>query len=152
MKLKMIDTGKGICEENRKKLFNTFVKADSSTAAKYGSTGLGLWIGRKIIQLMGGQVAIETKLNQGTNFILLSPFLATHNLQFNLPKHLHSLDHSVPSFLHHTSSHRMLCKLLIIHHHIFSSRIFKSFLILSKFDFFLLFPFLRLLNYLLKHF
>ncbi|MBU3003818.1 GAF domain-containing hybrid sensor histidine kinase/response regulator [Paraglaciecola arctica] len=62
------DTGVGITEEQQALLFSPFNQADKSTTRKYGGTGLGLSITRKICQLMGGDVSVESNLNQGSLF------------------------------------------------------------------------------------
>lgn len=69
------DTGVGITEEQLTLLFSPFNQADKSTTRKYGGTGLGLSITRKICQLMGGDVSVESTLNKG------SIFTATINIE-----------------------------------------------------------------------
>jgi PAS domain S-box-containing protein len=62
------DTGIGMKKEQVKKLFKPFVQADSSTTRKYGGTGLGLAISKRIIETMQGEVYVESKENEGTQF------------------------------------------------------------------------------------
>jgi len=62
------DTGIGISEEQKEKMFNSFEKADLSFARKYGGAGLGLPIARRIIEMMGGRLSVESVEDVGSNF------------------------------------------------------------------------------------
>jgi len=63
------DTGIGITPEQQKRLFKSFMQAESSTVRKYGGTGLGLAISKRIIEMMGGKIRIESEVNKGSSFI-----------------------------------------------------------------------------------
>ncbi|NGY37032.1 response regulator [Flavobacterium sp. XN-5] len=67
------DNGIGISQENKKKLFQTFQQADSSTSRKYGGTGLGLFISKELAILLGGEVKFESELNKGSVFSVHIP-------------------------------------------------------------------------------
>ena len=66
--LKIIDSGIGIPPEQQERLFESFTQADASTTRKFGGTGLGLAICRKLIDLMGGQIELESQPGKGTCF------------------------------------------------------------------------------------
>jgi signal transduction histidine kinase/CheY-like chemotaxis protein len=62
------DTGIGITQEQKAKLFNVFQQAKSSTTRKYGGTGLGLALSKQIVELMGGSIWVDSAPGQGSTF------------------------------------------------------------------------------------
>ncbi len=69
LEISIRDTGIGIPEDKIETLFETFSQADTSTSRKYGGTGLGLPISKKLIGMMGGDIRVETEPGSGSNFI-----------------------------------------------------------------------------------
>lgn len=67
------DTGIGMSREHMARLFQPFVQADPSITQRFGGTGLGLTITRKLAQLLGGDVSVESELGRGSTFTLAVP-------------------------------------------------------------------------------
>lgn len=65
------DTGIGIPFEQQKLIFAPFTQQDGQSTRKYGGTGLGLSISKRLVEMMGGEISVESELNQGSKFKIL---------------------------------------------------------------------------------
>ena len=70
LRIEVTDSGIGISAEQQEKLFEAFEQAESGTSRAYGGTGLGLAISKRIIELMGGTIEVESELNKGAKFVV----------------------------------------------------------------------------------
>ncbi|MDY0123907.1 ATP-binding protein [Sulfurimonas sp.] len=74
VKFEIQDSGIGVTEEQKSKIFEAFSQADTSITRKYGGTGLGLTISSSFIDLMGGKLDLDSKVGEGTTFFFTLDF------------------------------------------------------------------------------
>jgi PAS domain S-box-containing protein len=71
--LQVEDTGIGIAEEEQERIFDIFTQSEGQSTRKYGGTGLGLTITRRLTEMLGGYIELKSTLNQGSIFTLVFP-------------------------------------------------------------------------------
>lgn len=86
------DTGIGIEKEKLDLIFEAFNQADNSMTRRFGGTGLGLAISKKLVDLMNGQMSVESQLNQGSTFTFTIPFKKDANARPDSHTCMHSLN------------------------------------------------------------
>jgi len=88
LEFRVADTGIGMTQEQIKNLFNSYYQADASISREYGGTGLGLAISKHLINMMGGEIRVQSQKGAGTTFIFDLPFTlkdAENKRQYRLP-------------------------------------------------------------------
>jgi len=84
LKIFVKDTGIGIPEESQEYIFNRFSKLDDKRKKTYKGTGLGLAISKKLIQMLGGNIGVQSEINKGSEFYFTLPYKVLDSKETNL--------------------------------------------------------------------
>lgn len=84
VRLSVIDTGIGIAPDRLQRIFDPFAQADASTTRRFGGTGLGTTISRQLVERMGGRIAVDSTLGEGSCFDVWLPLPAGAPVQVDL--------------------------------------------------------------------
>jgi len=103
------DSGIGMTEEQQIQLFEAFTQADSSTTRKYGGTGLGLSISKKLVELMGGRIRVESEYGKGSTF----SFTVLLKKAATQPKNRFSLNEDMQQFRLLVVDDNILCRRIL---------------------------------------
>jgi CheY-like chemotaxis protein len=119
LKFSVRDTGIGMTAEQMDKLFEAFSQADTSTTRKYGGTGLGLTISKRLVGMMGGEIWVESQPNVGSSFIFTATFGTSEDRRHERP---------LPA------AEIMGKKILVVDDNRTSRQIFEEMLVSQKFE------------------
>lgn len=86
LRFKISDTGIGLSEEAQENIFEKFSQADNTTTRKYGGTGLGLSICKKLIEMMGGEIGLQSREGYGSTFHFTIPFRRNDTTGLSIPR------------------------------------------------------------------
>ncbi len=101
LEISVTDTGIGMTEQQQSQLFQAFTQVDSSSKRRFGGTGLGLTISKRLVELMGGTIGVESKHQEGSRFWVRLPLRIVESPKFPLKDDVATPEETAP---HSTAS------------------------------------------------
>ena len=95
IQLRVVDSGIGIGDEHKSKIFKRFSQGDDSISRLYGGTGLGLAISEKLSSLMGGDIQVESESGRGSTFLVNLSFSLQEEIEAGIPLRITAFDEKV---------------------------------------------------------
>ena len=112
LQISIIDTGIGMSDEQKSKLFKPFSQGDSSVSRHFGGTGLGLAISRRLAKMLGGNVRVESKLGEGSKFSVTIRTGSTDGVELVEPNVV--IEAPTPSITSVDSESLLACHVLVV--------------------------------------
>lgn len=123
--INVIDTGIGITKQNLSNLFTEYSQINSTSSRKYGGTGLGLNIAKRIVELQNGTIEVDSEVGKGTTFIISIPFKKTVKEFFDFSEIDDPIYYDNVYFADDDKLIRNLCSTILNKHNI-SHKTFKN--------------------------
>ncbi len=128
LKFYVKDTGIGIKQENLEHLFNRFYKIEDDTRKVYRGTGIGLYLSKKIVEILGGSIHVHSDFGKGSVFYF---FIPAKDLKIESPSSLHPVKHSSSELIRNPTEKKAI---LVIEDDLSSLAYFKKILTEMKFS------------------
>lgn len=112
LEIQVRDTGIGIAADRQEGIFNSFSQADSSTTRKFGGTGLGLTITKRLVEIMGGSISVSSEPGKGSCFTIVLPFTLGRAIQNSRDEHNILRRKRLLVVDDHAGNRELLCEML----------------------------------------
>ena len=122
------DTGIGISKKNKENIFEDFTQADSSITRKYGGTGLGLSLSKRLVNKMGGSILCHSVLGEGSTFILELPLESGNRDEDDRNQH------KIEQIHEEMVSEIVFTKILVVDDNVINRKLMKAMLLRIGFD------------------
>ncbi len=118
LEISVTDTGIGMTEAQQSQLFQAFTQVDSSSKRRFGGTGLGLTISKRLIELMGGSIGVESKRHEGSRFWVRLPLRVVESQRMPLKDDARALEETAS----HSTAGRIKPRILLVEDNEVNSR------------------------------